>query len=314
MTKIQSAQTAQYTPVRTESASSVRPTSSPESSSRVQRSERAVKPVSSRDQLVRGFRHFGIDHRQLGIKTDNPLPARVKQRIAMREQRRQNNLERILRQALDYAPDNSSHDDLDLDWLYSFLEQAQDITNGAMQKLWSKILATESARPGSFSLRTLTTLRQLTSREADTLRRAQALTCHDSRHNSYRIITGYYKKPNLFTWLTLDKPVVLNIARAGLNYPDLLTLSDLGILYPSAIESGEMVRGDALELTIANQQVTLSAKTKGLVMTYHKYTTQGEELLRLLPATEQAPYLNLVEERFSRDFTIEHQRSRSDKS
>lgn len=277
------------------------------------RKDNTVNPASSRDQLIRSVRHFGIDPRQLNAPTEKPLAARVKQRIAAREERRQDNLERILRQALTYAPDHSGNDDLDFDWLHSFLEQAQDISNSSMQKLWAKILATESARPGSFSLRTLTTLRQLTTREADILRRAQVMTCFDPRHHSYKIITGYYKKPSLFTWLKLDKPVLLNIARGGLSYPDLLTLSELDILYPSAIESGEMSSGSTLELVIASHPFILRAKNKGLVLTYYKYTPQGEELLRLLPAAEKAPYLTLLEERFSRGFAIEHQQNRSEK-
>ncbi|RUO27944.1 TIGR03899 family protein [Aliidiomarina sedimenti] len=268
------------------------------------RSETRKAIGSSRDQLVRSFRCLGINYQELGMSSETTVQSRLKSRLQQRERRRQDNLERIFKQALDFAPDKMSGDELDLDWLQSFVAQAEDISNPSMQKLWAKILASESARPGSFSLRSITTLRQLTSREADVLRRAQGLTAYDPLHLSYKIITGYYRRPSLFTYLTLDKPVQLNIARAGLSYPDLLTLSQLDIMYPSTIESGELTKGQSIKLNYGEKVLELTAQRRGLVMTYHKFTAQGEELLKLIPSAPQTPYLGLVEDHFSRDFSL----------
>ena len=265
---------------------------------------RGKSAASSRDQLLRGFRSLGVDYRQIGMKSDTPLDTRIEKRRLQKLRRQQNNLEHILKLALDYAPARSGHDDLDLDWLENFTTQAQDISNPAMQQLWSRILAAESAKPGSFSLRTLATLRQLTTREADVLRRAQGLTGLDQHHLSYKIITGYYRRPSLFTWLTLDKPTQLNIAKVGISYPDLLTLSDLGVLYPSAIESAEMAKGQTIELQYSGRKLQLVAQRSALVLTYYKFTAQGEELLRLLPPAAPDAYLELIGEHYSRDFAI----------
>lgn len=258
--------------------------------------------TSSRQQLIRGFRNLGIDYRQLGIKNETTLDSRLEQRRLQELRRRQVNLEQIFKLALDFAPDRASHDPLDLDWLNTFSQHAQEISNPAMQQLWSRILASESSRPGSFSIRTLTTLRQLTSREAEVLRRAQNLTAYDTSHGSYKILTGYYKRPSLFTWVTLEKPVQLNIAKTGLSYPDLLTLSDLGVLYPSAIESSELNKGQAFEVQFGSQKVTMQTQRNAIVLTYYKYTSQGEELLRLLPGGDHKGYIELLEEHCSKDF------------
>lgn len=265
---------------------------------------RGKSSASSREQLLRGFRNLGVDYRQLGIKSDSTLDSRIEKRRLQELRRQQNNLERIMKLALDYAPDRASNDDLDLDWLQNFTSHAQDISNPAMHQLWSRILATESAKPGSFSLRTLSTLRQLTSREADVLRRAHGLTGFDASNHSFKIMTGYYRRPNLFTWLTLNKPIQLNIAKVGLSYPDLLTLSDLGVLYPSAIESAEIGKNQTVELNYAGRKLRMQAQSSALVLTYYKFTAQGEELLRLLPAVSHSGYLDLVEEHCSRDFAI----------
>lgn len=264
----------------------------------------AAPKRSSRDRLIHGFRHLGIDYRQLGMKSDSTLDDRYKKRRQQEARRAQSNLEQIFKLALDYAPASSAQESLDLDWLHIFTEHAQQISNPSMQQLWARILAAESAKPGSFAMRTLTLLRRLTTRDADVLARAQSLTAHDPQHGSYKIVTGYYRKPNIFTLVTLDKPVQLNIARAGLSYPDLLTLSELGVLYPSAIESAEMSAGASFELQYGTTRVQLQTRRRSIVMTYYKYTAQGEELLRLLPAASHEPFIQLLEDYCSKDFVF----------
>lgn len=268
------------------------------------KTERVPQSSSSREQLLRAVRSLGIEQDGFSKKSSSNINERLQRRLQTRERRRQDNLEKILGLALDYAPAKTNNDELDIDWLNSFLQQAEDISSPAMQKLWAKIMASESARPGSFSLKTIATLKRLTVREADIFRRGQALTCRDSRHQSNKIITGYYRRPSLFTWLTLNKPVTLNLARAGLSYPDTLALADLGILYPAAIESGELEMTAPLQLNIGGDNLTLTPRTKGLVLTYHKYTAQGDELLRLLPLKSQQTFIDMLQEHFSRDFVV----------
>lgn len=268
-------------------------------------STRGKLSKSSREQLLRGFRSLGLDYRELAMKAETTLDSRIEKRRLKKLRQQQSNLEQILKLALNYAPDRSTNEELDLDWLQNFTSQAENISNPGMQQLWSRILATESAKPGSFSLRTLAILRQLTNREADILRRAHGLTGFDANNHSNKLITGYYRRPNLFTWLTLDTPTQLNIAKAGLNYPDLLTLSDLGVLYPSAIESSEMAKGQHIELHYSGgRKLQMVAQRSALVLTYYKFTPQGDELLRLLPPTAPVAYLELLAEHCSRDFVV----------
>ena len=220
--------------------------------------------------------------------------------------RAQHNIETIFKIALDYAPATTTHDNLDLDWLTIFIDHAQQISNASMQQLWARILAAESSKPGSFAVRTLKILHRLTTRDADVLTRAQSLSAYDLQHNSYKIITGYYRKPTIFTWVTLDHIAPLNIARAGLSYPDLLTLSDLGVLYPTAIESAELPVGDKLAFQFGSTRLQLQPKRRSLVTTYYKYTAQGEELLRLLPSANHEPFIQLLTDYCSKDFMVKY--------
>jgi hypothetical protein len=52
------------------------------------------------------------------------------------------------------------------DWLARYFEIAKDISNEYMQYVWSKILANEIYTPGSYSMRSLETLRNLSKNEA----------------------------------------------------------------------------------------------------------------------------------------------------
>jgi len=53
------------------------------------------------------------------------------------------------------------------DWFVRFFEDAGNISDEKMQEIWAKVLAGEIKQPGSFSLRTLEVLRNLSSDEAE---------------------------------------------------------------------------------------------------------------------------------------------------
>ena len=54
----------------------------------------------------------------------------------------------------------------DDDWINRFFSSAQEVSSDDMQTLWGRILAGEVKQPGSYSLRTLDFLRNLTASEA----------------------------------------------------------------------------------------------------------------------------------------------------
>jgi hypothetical protein len=63
-------------------------------------------------------------------------------------------------------PEDVSDKEVDPDWIARFFEAAQDISSEQMQALWGRVLAGEVSRPGSYSLRTIETLKNLTQSEA----------------------------------------------------------------------------------------------------------------------------------------------------
>lgn len=106
------------------------------------------------------------------IKTQNDLAIqdiriRAAERTRKKEERRQKNVEKIAKDACDLMPEEVSDTPVEQDWTTQFFEQCQDISDEQMQSVWSKILAGEIARPGSYSLRTLSLVRELSKRDAE---------------------------------------------------------------------------------------------------------------------------------------------------
>ena len=76
------------------------------------------------------------------------LQARAARRLVTQEVRRQANLESIVLQASDSAHKSERHGasarPLEDDWINTFLEYCQNISNGELQGLWAKILASQA--------------------------------------------------------------------------------------------------------------------------------------------------------------------------
>ena len=87
---------------------------------------------------------------------------RVNQRIQFQEQKRQTNIESVVRQAANQLGDkNVADSEPDHDWTARFFNDVQDVSSEEMQFLWAKVLAGEVEQPESTSIRTLGILKNL---------------------------------------------------------------------------------------------------------------------------------------------------------
>lgn len=100
---------------------------------------------------------------------DATLDQRVISRMAFQEAKRQANIEQITGYAAEELSNEQSvnSERPESDWTTRFFRIAEDITSEQMQILWGKILAGEVKRPGSYSLRTLDLLKNITTKEAE---------------------------------------------------------------------------------------------------------------------------------------------------
>ncbi|MDP2636140.1 MULTISPECIES: TIGR03899 family protein [unclassified Pseudoalteromonas] len=244
----------------------------------------------------------------------SPVPFRINSedsvftRAQNRQQRllinQQQNIEAIMAMAVNFCPDVTSNGQPDSDWVERFIALCEDTSNESMQKLWAKILAGETVAPGTFSIKSLQTLKQMTQREADALQKCTALCGYNEKDDSHLILLGFYKKPSIFDLLRKGNKVSLNLGRAGISFPDILTLMDIGLIYRKEIESGVLKAGQELNLTFLNQKAMLKPKSNDLVLSYYKFTQTGDELRKLINMPVSKGYKQLLSSALDEEFDV----------
>ena len=253
-------------------------------------SENKLNRPSSQSRIVNWFSQAGVQEKNSSFKTSNHNEKIIRKKELL-AQRKLNNLENILGKALDFCLDDGKDEDLDPDWFFSFVKMAEEIFSPAMQELWGKIFAVETAKPGSFSLKTLGILKQLTQKDAQIFRHAVSLTSRRKGELTPKLLLGYYQKASLWSFFRSHKEHRLNLAEFGLGYPDILSLMDLGLIHQSEIESGELPIGISAEWRCAGQTLGMSAKHTGTTLVYYKFTTTGAELCKLVSQKRQDTYV-----------------------
>mgnify|MGYP003647897159 CR=1 FL=1 len=266
-------------------------------------SENRLNRQSSQKRIINWFSQAGVQGENSILKTStiNEIIRRKKEILA---QRKLKNLKNILDRALDFCLDDGREEDLDPDWFFSFVKMAEEIFSPTMQELWGKIFAVETARPGSFSLKTLGTLKQLTQKDAQIFRHAVNLASRRKGESTPKLLLGYYQKTSLWSIFSSHKEHQLNLAEFGLGYPDILSLMDLGLIHNSEIESGELPIGVSAEWRCAGQTLYLTAKRTGTTLVYYKFTTTGAELCKLVTRKRQDTYVKSLRTTIGNAFDI----------
>lgn len=273
------------------------------------------KSASSNNQT--GNSSASVKHGQLSDKIGLVPPGgyqkgqqninqRAQKRKRLEEARKQANIESIMSQALEYCSESSSGEEIDPDWFNQFIQLSEDTSSKMMQALWGKILAGEIAHPGTFSFKSLTILKRMTSKEAVAFQKACQLAMTNRKDNSNQIIFGYYQKPGLLSFLALSKKQTVNLSKFNLTYPELLMLMDTELVYHTEIESGELGKGEAIEYNYHGTNIRFIAKTGGIALNYFKFTQTGYELAKLIRLGPADNYLSELEECFAKSFFIDH--------
>ena len=238
------------------------------------------------------------------INSDNTTLVRAQNRQQLLLIKQQLNIETIMAMAMDFCPDVTCNGQPDSDWVERFIALCEDTSNESMQKLWAKILAGETVSPGTFSIKSLQTLKQMTQREADALQKCTAICGYNEKDNSHLILLGFYKKPSLFDLLRKGNKVSFNLGKAGISFPDVLTLMDIGLIYRKEIESAALKAGQEMNLTFLTQRVALKPKNNDLVLSYYKFTQTGDELRKLINTPVNKTYKHLLNSALEEEFEV----------
>lgn len=211
-------------------------------------------------------------------RTPEMLVQRAEQRMLTEGIRQEENIENVLEiAAQELQQENDVSDEaVDEDWVARLFNIVKDINNKEMQYVWGKILAGEIKRPGSFSLRTLDTIRNLSQKEAKIFQKILPL-----------VIQGDGD------WFVTTKSSIHD--RYGITYEDIMVLDECGLI----VSNGSV----SLTITISKDSIIahntryalLSEGLKGeksFSFGIYSLTSAGKELLNILEYNPNDAYFN----------------------
>ncbi|MFQ1894834.1 DUF2806 domain-containing protein [Aeromonas veronii] len=183
-------------------------------------------------------------------------------------------------------PQDPPSKNIDDDWLFRWRDYAGEISNESMQSLWGRILAGEVKSPGSFSLRTLEFMRNLSQEEAKAI------------EHLLQFVTG---------------GVIWRDDSLGIPFSTLMSIQDLGVI--SGVESlGLTTRWQSddqsafVKAIISNGKVLIikhENPKKEVSLPVYILTNTGKQLLRLGKFQSNIPHLErLAREIHKQGFSI----------
>lgn len=207
------------------------------------------------------------------------LLIRAQQRLLYQETQKQQNIESVVAHAYDELEHEvqASEEPVDEDWILRFFNSVEDISNEDMQKLWGKVLAGEVKQPGTFSLRTLNALKNLTKEEAKLFEKISNFAIEIEGHciimTSKKMQESYY------------------------HYSEILRLEECGFINAAALTLTISCKKDEKKLLADNNNfVVLSSSAQDdykLILQVHSYTILGKQLKKVTNSKISDDYLLL---------------------
>lgn len=204
------------------------------------------------------------------------LEERAANRKRFDELRRQRNLENVINGAFSHIGSEISQEPIDPDWVQSLIRYAEDANSSQMQELWSKVLAGETELPGSFSLRTLETLKKLSRKDAILFQNACQIASKFQDSEKYMIIESFRA-----TSVLTDKNHKINLQKFGVGLIERMTLCEVGLMHDTYITSSNFTPS-GFNIIVAGHPVLIAPKSDKSEWTCYQFTQAGSELYNLL--------------------------------
>jgi hypothetical protein len=210
------------------------------------------------------------------------LALRTDLRLHHQELQKERNIEATLRHAYDElnSEDAVSPEPVDKDWSTRFFNIVGEVGNEDMQLLWGKILSGEVKKPGSFSKRTLETMRNLSKTEAETF----------SRLVNYVIESGdiFFIHGKFAEFIPTDELI----------FEDILLLSEAGLMTAQKrLGITKEFSGNLTTLKYQDKFIFLdkgTAARTSIVIPCYVLTKAGIEIYKILSTVTKDEYLKGV--------------------
>ena len=207
------------------------------------------------------------------IVTGNSIESRAIETMVSQEVKKQINLDSIINKAIEFIKDKpyTAEESVDTDWMTRFINISQDISNEEMQNLWAQVLSNEVLQPKSYSLRTLETLRSMSSSEA-------------------KLFTRF---ANLIFKIQ-DSTIAINdinyLESNNISLDDLVLLKELNLINTDL--SYEIEKNETVTLEYGNEVLVIDNKTSSNVgFNTIKLSIIGKEIHSLIEKDYKKSYL-----------------------
>jgi hypothetical protein len=254
---------------------------------RARRQAKAMGVLAPVEAAVDAHRRTLLARTDLGIAVDaalqeEALGARARRRIADSTARQQENIEEITVAAIEHvielgyagrvsSPVGKPADD----WMAEFVDMCKNASDSKMRELWGRVLAGEIQNPGSFSIRSLFTLKTLLASEAEQFR-----------------VVGNLVFQGEFVYRGPDNEAA---SPFGVTYSSFLTLAACGLLAPDANAGWNVGEPSDENVLVTYEPYLLLFKRFGpphpMELSTWPLTAVGKELARLIEIRHDWDYV-----------------------
>lgn len=223
-------------------------------------------------------------------RTPEALAYRAEQRQLAESIRQERNIENVIgfasNEISQMDDSNVSDEPVDADWITRLFHIVKDISSEEMQFVWGKILAGEIKRPGSFSLKTLDIIRNITRQDAEEFQRVAPLVLQAT--NCQFIISS----PDI-------------LSQFGITFASVLGLDECGLLNSSGTLSVNLLVTNHQADTTYNKELFIHVigtdeEKVEIPLGIHTLTRAGCELIQILDYTANDAYCFAVAEEISK--------------
>ena len=222
------------------------------------------------------------------------IRSRTAERLARQEVRRQGNIENIVLHTAGLIQDRNikaSDPDPAEDWVAAFFEECKDVSDEDMRVLWARLLAGEIQTPGSFSLKSLATLRVISKHHAEL----------------FQVLANFLAQLGekfMFPYVQNTTEEVLS-REAGINYDQFLELEEFGLLHAGDIHV-TATHQKPLELLWDGKRYKIEPNGHAPLASYdglcvRPLTMVGTELYSLCSPTPNLEYFEILKRSIEQD-------------
>lgn len=213
-------------------------------------------------------------------RTPEALAYRAQQRQLTESIRQEQNLENVLGVAANEVRclDDSAVSDnpVDDDWITRLFQIVKDVNSEEMQFVWGKILAGEIEQPGSFSLRTLDVIRNITKQDAEVFQKIVPLVMQTAGSQ----------------FISSSSDI---LSQFGISYESILRLDECGLLNSSGMLSINLYVTNHKDASVYNKETLIhiigtDAEEIKISFGVHALTRAGSELYKILDFTANNEY------------------------